>query len=62
MTSLRETSDRGRFRVLKPDNVEPFLDFAAVRARLETVVAGRNQDMAARARKLLGAAKQAEDW
>lgn len=62
MTSLRETSDRGSFRVLKTDNVEPFLDFAAVRARLETVATGADQDMAARARKLLGAANQAEDW
>lgn len=61
MTSIRETSDRGRFRVLKNDNVEPFLDFAAVRKRLETIAAGDDEALAARARKLLGAAKEAED-
>lgn len=62
MTSLRETSDRGQFPVLKSDNVEPFLDFGAVRKRLETIAAGSDEDLAASARALLGAAKQAEDW
>lgn len=60
MTSLRETSDRGRVRVLKPDNVEPF-SISPRFARLETVAEGSDVDVAVRARKLLGAAKQAED-
>lgn len=62
MTSLRETSERGRFRVLKSDNVEPFIDFGDARKRLDAIAAGSDQDLAARARELLEAAKQAEGW
>lgn len=62
LTSGMESSDRGRYTVLKKDNVEPFLDFAAARERLDAIAKGDDPELAAAAKRLIGAADDAKYW
>lgn len=62
LTSGIESSDRGRHTVLKKENVEPFLDFAGARERLEAIAKGDDTELATAANRLIGAADDAKYW
>lgn len=62
LTSGIESSDRGRYTVLKADNVDPFIDFKSALERLEKIVASDDAELAKAARRLIGAANDAKHW
>lgn len=62
LTSGIESSDRGRYTVLKKENVEPFLDFGRARERLEHIAKGDDAALAAAANRLITAADDAKYW
>ncbi len=59
MTTIRDSSDRGRHDILTTENVSPFLDFEDVLRRLEAIGEGADIALAERARALLAAARAA---
>jgi hypothetical protein len=61
LTSRIESSV-GRHLVLKRDNIDPFLDYDAMRKRLDKIAAGPDAAEAAAARELIAAAEEAKNW
>lgn len=59
-TSSIDSSDRGRFTVLKRENVEPFADYDVVRSRLAAIATSGPPELRKVAQELSGAADAAD--
>jgi len=61
-TSTVTSSAKGKFKVLKKENIDPFLDFEAVTERLNAIASSAAADDSARARTLLASLDDGREY